>query len=165
MGLFKQRTWNLPGAVPASGNFKCEALLSATGRCGTVEGLNLEKVGIKTGASTAFGRAWGVVATGEASLVNSPPKNYGKTMWNISKYIWEHVNTGQLLRKDLVTYPAMVNIWKSLQKWCKPMNCFSVFDVQLYKIRKYVYNCIYIYTDTYNISKQVYQRVTHTFTT
>ena len=33
----------------ALGSFKCEALLSATGRSGCIDGLNLEKLNIKTG--------------------------------------------------------------------------------------------------------------------
>lgn len=95
-----------------------------------------------------------------------------KLLWWITlQRLWENnvkhieINLGcqyccQLPRKNLVTYPAMVNIWKSQQKWCKPMNCFSVFDVYLYE-----YTYIYIYPYIYNISKQVYQRVTQTFTT
>lgn len=84
-----------------NGNFKCEALLSATGRCGTVEGLNLEKVGIKTGRGkmiqvdenhyTGVGKIYAVgdvaggnlATVGQAQAVRAVRKMFGSGQYTL----------------------------------------------------------------------------------
>ncbi|CAJ1354082.1 unnamed protein product [Effrenium voratum] len=98
------------------GSFRCECLLSAVGRVGSVEGLGLEKVGVKTGRAQMIevdGNQWTGVANiyavgdvaggnlatiGQAQAVRAVRRIFG---WTIPEIAWAGLNEQEAKEKGL----------------------------------------------------------------
>ena len=112
-------TWSTMRAIRLAGSFRCECLLSAVGRVGSVEGLGLEKVGVKTGAlgmRPGPGAGW-VGGLGGWGGGSSPYNRNGLELFSVK---------GGMVCKGKGIEP--------MRAWCSQTECTVEMSMLLYKL-------------------------------